>query len=240
MPAGATNAPPSAPRTRCRRGIRPGPPPPRVLGEQRFALRLEAVGNVPQENQPEDDMLVVRRLQILAQLIRREKKVRLEAKVSPVAVLPVLAVCSGRFLLSPRHVTPESLRRPRVRGPAVAKFIQFPRVCLLSRYKTVGAASEGRLAFGSLGASGRPSGYVSGNSAGNSISTASSGKRSDTGPFGVSEARMPSVTSAPSRSRALRSLRPVTRAASPRGSSPRCSACSSRLNASGFRSRRST
>jgi len=49
------------------------------------------------------------------------------------------------------------------------------------------------------------------NKFGKSISRTSSGNRKETGPFGLSDPSTPSPTRRPSKSRALRSLRPVGR-----------------------------
>ena len=59
----------------------------RVLRQQRGAPRLEGVGNVLEEDQTERDMLVVGRLEVLAQLVGGEEQLRLEAEVGPVVLL---------------------------------------------------------------------------------------------------------------------------------------------------------
>ncbi|MBS4049463.1 MAG: IS3 family transposase [Alphaproteobacteria bacterium] len=64
----------------------------------------------------------------------------------------------------------------------------------------------------------------SGNNWGNSTSSVSTGKRRDTGPFGVSDASRPLSTTSFNIRRAVRSERPVIRAASPRSNSPRIAA----------------
>ena len=50
----------------------------RVLGQQLGAPRLESVGDVLEEDQPERDMLVIRGLKVLAQLVGGEEKLGLE------------------------------------------------------------------------------------------------------------------------------------------------------------------
>lgn len=62
---------------------------------------------------------------------------------------------------------------------------------------------------------------VSGNRRGKSTSSDLTGKRSETGPFSLAEARISSLSKSPSRVRAVRSPRPVMAAASPRAISPR-------------------
>ena len=57
-----------------------------VFGQQRGALRLEGVRDVLEEDQAERDVLVVGRLQVLAQLVGGEKQLRLEAEIGAVAV----------------------------------------------------------------------------------------------------------------------------------------------------------
>ena len=58
----------------------------RILGQQGCPLRLESVGDVPQEDQPEDDVLVVRGFEVLAQLVGGEEQLRLEAERRAVAI----------------------------------------------------------------------------------------------------------------------------------------------------------
>ena len=57
-----------------------------VFGQQRGALRLEGVRDVLEEDQAERDVLVVGRLEVLAQLVGGEEQLRLEAEVGAVAV----------------------------------------------------------------------------------------------------------------------------------------------------------
>ena len=76
--------------------------------------------------------------------------------------------------------------------------------------------------------------HASGKRRGNSVSSVSVGKRKETGPLGVSDARSPAATASFKTRRAERSGRPVTRAASPRSISPRISVSVSSLPVSGF------
>ena len=57
-----------------------------VLGQQRRALGLEGVRDVLEEDQAERDVLVVGRLQVLAQLVGGQEQLRLEAEIGAVAV----------------------------------------------------------------------------------------------------------------------------------------------------------
>ena len=57
-----------------------------VFRQQRRALRLEGVGDVLEEDQAERDVLVVGRLEVLAQLVGGEEQLRLEAEIGSVAV----------------------------------------------------------------------------------------------------------------------------------------------------------
>ena len=57
-----------------------------VFRQQRGALRLEGIGDVLEEDQAEGDVLVVGRLQVLAQLVGGEEQLRLEAEIGAVAV----------------------------------------------------------------------------------------------------------------------------------------------------------
>src|SRR6185437_11355100 len=75
---------------------------------------------------------------------------------------------------------------------------------------------------------------VSGKSLGNSASSVSTGKRSVTAPFGVSELSRPTEVSSLRTRRAVRSGKPVMRPTSPRWNSPRISASSNRRAASGL------
>lgn len=59
-------------------------------------LGLEGVGDVFQEDEPEGDVLVFRRLQIAAQLVRRPEQIRREAEI---AVLPIVR----------RHTPPQKM-----------------------------------------------------------------------------------------------------------------------------------
>ena len=57
-----------------------------VFRQQRRALRLEGVRDVLEKDQAERDVLVVRRLEVLAQLVGGEEQLRLEAEIGSVAV----------------------------------------------------------------------------------------------------------------------------------------------------------
>jgi hypothetical protein len=56
---------------------------------------------MPQENQPEDDMLVIRWFEVLAKLVGSEEQIGLEAKISSVAFV---TICIGLLRTSPGHV----------------------------------------------------------------------------------------------------------------------------------------
>ena len=58
-----------------------------ILGQQRRALGLEGVRDVLEEDQAERDVLVVGRLQVLAQLVGGQEQLRLEAEIGAVAIL---------------------------------------------------------------------------------------------------------------------------------------------------------
>ena len=86
---------------------------------KRRALGLEGVRNVLEKDQAERDMLVVRRLEVLAQLVGSEEELRLEAKVgsAPVALLRlvrlgVVGVAGSVLWVSPRHVLPRAVVGP--------------------------------------------------------------------------------------------------------------------------------
>ena len=79
----------------------------RVLGQQRGALRLEGVGDVLEEDQAERDVLVVRRLEVLAQLVGGEEQLRLEAEVGPILLLPRHLLYFSRSI--PCHAVPRCL-----------------------------------------------------------------------------------------------------------------------------------
>ncbi len=55
----------------------------RVLSEQRLAPGFEGVRDVLEKDQPDRDVFVVRRLQVLPQLVGREEHLRLEPEVGP-------------------------------------------------------------------------------------------------------------------------------------------------------------
>ena len=84
-PGGAASAPPSAPRRRSRRGTRPGlrgrRPVFAFACEQLGVLLLEGVGDVLEEDQAEDDVLVLGRVHVVAQLVGRLPELLLEAEV---------------------------------------------------------------------------------------------------------------------------------------------------------------
>ena len=70
------------------------------VGDGKFELLmllLEGVGNVLQEYQPENHVLVDRRVHVAAHLVRRRPQRRLEAQLRAVV---------GFFLLSSRHTLP--------------------------------------------------------------------------------------------------------------------------------------
>jgi hypothetical protein len=80
-----------------------------------------------------------------------------------------------------------------------------------------------------------PGHQVCGFRRGNKSSSACTGKRSDTSPFGVSEASIPSAMTSFKTRRADLSGRPVILSISPRSNSPRLSASSNSPTDSGFR-----
>ena len=72
-PADATSAPPAEPRRCWRRGTRRGlrgRRPAALLRVQVGVLRLEGVGDVLEEDQAEDDVLVLGRVHVVAQGVR--------------------------------------------------------------------------------------------------------------------------------------------------------------------------
>ena len=69
---------------------------PLVLGRQKPLVHLlERVGDVLQEDQPQDDVLVFRRVHVVAELVGGEPQLGLESEVGPVAV----ALAAGGDLL---------------------------------------------------------------------------------------------------------------------------------------------
>jgi hypothetical protein len=64
-------------------------------------LGLEGVGNVFEEDQAQDDVLIFRRVHVVAQRIGRGPKLRLEAQIGAAAVVLV-----GRPLRCFRHSSP--------------------------------------------------------------------------------------------------------------------------------------
>ena len=60
---------------------------PFVLGCQKLLVHLlERVGDVLQEDQPQDDVLILRRIHVVAELVGGEPQLGLESKVGPIAV----------------------------------------------------------------------------------------------------------------------------------------------------------
>jgi hypothetical protein len=56
----------------------------RLLGFEFGVLRLESVGNVLEKNQAEDDVLVLRRVHVIAQRVRRRPQLRFKTQGSTI------------------------------------------------------------------------------------------------------------------------------------------------------------
>jgi len=77
----------------------------RVLGAQGLVAGLEALGDVAQEDQAENDVLVVRRFEVLAQLVGGEEELSLEAAITIVGLCSSCIVVSNLSGSSARHST---------------------------------------------------------------------------------------------------------------------------------------
>ena len=99
----APSALPAAPRRCWRRGIRPGLPgrrPAPFCAVELGVLGLEGVGDVLEEDQAEDDVLVLGRVHVVAQRVGRGPELRLEAEIGAVAAI------FGCLLRLFRHYSP--------------------------------------------------------------------------------------------------------------------------------------
>ena len=103
-----------------------GSAPSALLRFELGVLRLERVGDVLEEDQAEDDVLVLGRVHVVAQRVGRLPQVGLEAEVGGGVLAPAAIV-----LIRPRAIAP-----PRCCPPAAMGTISLPAYnCLLRRHR---------------------------------------------------------------------------------------------------------